>query len=97
MAGSYAELHGQYEGSPIKVSMNIDDAKSYWIYFLGNHPNNIKFDSPALTKLNDISADDGRLSVDRSATGIEVDVDAEITDVDGTTVEIEGTFSLTFE
>ena len=102
VAGSYAELHGQYEGSPIKVSMNIDDAKSYWIYFLGNqlnsaNPNNIKFDSPALTKLNDISADDGRLSVDRSATGIEVDVDAEITDVDGTTVEIEGTFSLTFE
>jgi len=37
------------------------------------------------------------LTVDQSATGIEVEVDAEITDIDGTTVVVEGTFSLTFE
>jgi hypothetical protein len=99
---SYAELHGQYEGSPIKVSIDIDDVKSAWNYFLSdffdpNNRNEIKFDSPALTKLNDLSADDGDLSVDRTATGIEVEVDAEFTDVDGTTVAIEGSFSLTFE
>jgi len=101
-AFSYAELHGQYEGSPIKVMIDIDDVKSYWRYNLSdffdpNNRNDIKFDSPALTKLNRISADDGDLTVDQSATGIEVEVDAEITDIDGTTVVVEGTFSLTFE
>ena len=101
-SASFAELHGQYEGSPIKISMKIDDVKSYWRYSLNdfidpNNRNDITLNSPALSKLNDISADGGDLAVDRTATGIAVEVDTEIEDVDGTRVEVEGTFSLVFE
>lgn len=99
---SYAELHAQYEGSPIKVVVDIDDIKSYWSYQLNdffdpNELNDIQFDSPALSKLDGFSANDGSLSVDRSSSGIEVDVDAEIIDVDSATQVIEGSFSLIFE
>ncbi len=101
-AASYANLHGQYEGSPIEIAVKVDDVKSSWSYFLSDffdqsNRNDIKLYSPALSELNDISAADGDLAVDRSATGIEVEVDAEIEGSNGTTVEIEGTFSLVFE
>ena len=101
-AATFAELHGQYEGSPIKISIKVDDVKSYWSYSLSdflddNNRNDITFDSPVLNKINNISADNGRLSVDRKASEIEVDVDAEFEDVDGTTVDVEGTITLVFE
>ena len=101
-AATFAELHGQYEGSPIKISIKVDDVKSYWSYSLSdflddNNRNDITFDSPVLNKINNISADNGRLSVDRKASEIEVDVDAEFEDIDGTTVDVEGTITLVFE
>ena len=101
-SASYAHLYGKYEGSPIKIGIKIDDVKSYWSYFLSefldrDNRNDIKIDSLALNKLSDISADDGSLSVDRTSTRIEVDVDAKFEDVDGTPVDVEGTFSLVFE
>jgi len=101
-AATFAELHGQYEGSPIKISIKIDDVKSYWSYSLSdflddNNRNDITFDSPVLNKINNISADNGRLRVDRETSEIEVDVDAEFEDIDGTTVDVEGTITLAFE
>lgn len=101
-SASYAYLYGEYEGSPIKIGIKIDDVKPYWNYFLSefldrDNRNDIKIDSLALNKLSDISADDGSLSVDRTSTRIEVDVDAEFEDVDGTSVDVEGSFSLVFE
>jgi hypothetical protein len=101
-AATFAELHGQYEGSPIKISIKVDDVKSYWSYFLEefldrDNRNDIKIVSLSLNKLSNISAADGSLGVDRTSTGIEVDVDAEFEDVDGTTVDVDGTFSLVFE
>jgi hypothetical protein len=101
-AATFAELHGQYEGSPIKISIKVDDVKSYWSYFLEefldrDNRNDIKIVSLSLNKLSNISAADGSLGVDRTSTGIEVNVDAEFEDVDGTTVDVDGTFSLVFE
>ena len=53
--------------------------------------------SETLVVVHEDSNNDGCLDVERSAIGIEVKVDAKITDIDGEAELVEGSFSLSFE